>query len=362
MRILHWNDGFLPHIGGTETLVRDLCRAQMACGHVVAVAAGGLPGCAEQDCIDGIPIYRRPMPDVHLAQNPGLMGRLVQACAEVKRTFRPDIVHVHGSGMSSWFHVLTRQAWPCPAVVTLHAPVRLPEAVRRRVLMEADAVTTVSDSMRVELGDICAGRKKPVQVVHNGMAWPELPPAPLCFRPATMLCLGRVVVEKGFDVALRALAKIPDARLIVAGDGKDRESLENLAAELNLSDRVEFRGWVFPDEVPALINEAAVVLMPSRWSEPFGLVAVQAAQMGRPIVASAVGGIPEIVEDGVTGFLVPPDDPDSIVAALNILLQDPAAASAMGVRAMERARSRFSIARCAADYETIYLHLREGWT
>ena len=77
-------------IGGTETFVRALCRAQMARGHVVAVAAGALPGCAEEDEIDGIPVHRRPVPDVQLAVDPGVLGRLVEASRATKRAFRPE--------------------------------------------------------------------------------------------------------------------------------------------------------------------------------------------------------------------------------------------------------------------------------
>jgi len=354
MRILHFADGYLPRIGGIGTLVRNLCRVQTTRGHSVAVATGALPGCALEDEIDGVPIFRRPAPDLDLTRDPGLLIRFVEAGVAIKQRWRPDIVHVHGSQLSAWINLLSGKAWPCPTVVTLHARLHLPRGVQQRVILEADMVTAVSGSLREEFADLAAARSEPMRVVINGLSAPHLAPSPLVFRPATALCYGRLVTEKGFDVALRALAQTSELRLVVAGDGIARPSLERLADELGITERVQFRGWAHPDSIPSLINEASFVLMPSRLRESFGLVAVEAALMGRPIIASRVGGIPEVVQDAETGFLVPSEDPAAIAATVSDLLEDPARARKMGARARERALEQFSIERCASEFESVY--------
>jgi glycogen(starch) synthase len=241
----------------------------------------------------------------------------------------------------------------CPTVVSLHAPIRLPAAVLRRLLTEVEAVAAVSASMKQQFSPLLAARTGPVRVIHNGLAFPAEPPAPLR-QPATALCLGRMVHEKGFDIALRALSQVPQLRLIVAGDGIALPALQQLAKELSIADRVEFRGWVHPQAVPDLLNEVSVVLMPSRWEEPFGLVALQAAQMGRPIIASRIGGLPEIIRHGETGLLVPHEDPSALAKALQTLSDESSVAAAMGSAARLHAADSFSIERCASQYQELY--------
>ena len=120
-------------------------------------------------------------------------------------------------------------------------------------------------------------------LVHNALPMPAVAPLPLPAAPPRIVCVGRMVPEKGFDVALAAFAsvvgRVPGAELVIAGDGYCREGLERQAAALGLGESVRFIGWVPPDRTPELLNQATLVVMPSRWQEPFGLVALEAAQM-----------------------------------------------------------------------------------
>src|SRR5262249_26205653 len=155
--------------------------------------------------------------------------------------------------------------------------------------------------------------------------------------------------EKGFDIALTAFASLvrrfPRAHLIIAGDGEERSKLEHQIRRLGLATRVELTGAIAPDEVPALLNTVTAVLIPSR-QEPFGLVALEAALMARPVVATRVGGLPEVVRHEQTGLLVKPEDPGALAAALAHLLDHPDTASRMGQAARRRAQEVFSLERC----------------
>lgn len=132
--------------------------------------------------------------------------------------------------------------------------------------------------------------------------------------------LGRLVPNKGCDVLLRALAMVQDARVLVLGEGSERGPLEALARELHIADRVEFGGWADAEGVATALRRSAALVVPSLWPEPFGLVALEAFREGCPVLASRVGGLAEIVDDGTTGFLVPPNEPRALADAMSRIL------------------------------------------
>jgi glycogen(starch) synthase len=305
------------------------------------------------DLVDGVPVFRRKGLDQDLAKRPDLFLRLVADAEAIKRQWAPDVVHCHACGVSGWINLLTGKTYP--NVVTLHSStLRLPRGIQERMLVEAACVTAVSKSMKGGFAEQAANRKTPVRVIYNGMKAPVLAPAPLGLARPVALCYGRLADEKGFDLALHAFAKLPQLRIIIAGDGAARAGLERLAGRLDLGSRIEFRGFVNPDSIPALINEASFVVVPSRFEEGLPLVAIESGLIGRPIVGSNVGGLPEIVMHGQTGLLVPAENPDALAAAIRALLDDPARTEGMGMRARERALTQFSIERCADEFDDVY--------
>ena len=179
-----------------------------------------------------------------------------------------------------------------------------------------------------------------------------------------LLSLGRLVERKGVDTAVLALTRLPDAEFVVAGGppraGLDADPevrrLRALAREHGVADRVEFLGSVGHDDVPGVIAAADLVVA-TPWYEPFGIVPLEAAACGRPVVGSAVGGLVDTVQDGATGVLVPPRDPEALAAAVRALLDDPDRRRRMGVAARRRAVERYGWARVARDTEEVYAGL-----
>ena len=170
--------------------------------------------------------------------------------------------------------------------------------------------------------------------------------------------LGRIVEEKGVLDLVRAFALIrvrfPVARLTMVGGGIDSDTVSRLAVNLGLDDVVDQPGWTDPSEVVNWFTAADVVAVPS-WFEAQGLSVMEAQAAGAAVVATSVGGIPDAIEDGRTGILVEPRDPEALAAAVISLLDDPGRAADIGARAAEQATRRFSREATAKAFESLYL-------
>jgi len=362
MRILYCTELFWPHIGGAEIMATRFLSAMQERGHefVVATSHSGL-NLPDSELVHGTRVHRFRF---HHALANRRLDRLVavqRQLAELRRAVKPELVHLSNIGADTFFHLHTASAYHAPTLVALHG---LPmvsfsgeNGLVERVLRSADWIAAVSRATLDEARRAVPEITPRSSAIHNGLSMPLVMPDPLPFDPPRLLCLGRLVPHKGFDLALAALAsltdRLPQARLTVAGDGPARAGLERQVAGLGLAHRVDFAGWVAPEQVPALINACTVVVMPSR-REPFGLVALQAAQMARPIVATRVGGLPEVVVDGKTGLLVDADDIAALAEGIAHLLGHPREATRMGRAARRRARARFGLEQMVDAYDTLY--------
>jgi glycogen(starch) synthase len=364
LRVLYWAQAFWPEIGGTEILASHSLPALQEMGYEFAVLASSegtdLPAWAEYR---GIPIHRLPFRQALASNDVDLLLETLRRAVEVKRRFKPDVIHVDFTDPGVFFHLRTTRAHAAPWVLALHGGLMMLRSAHTDTLMgqalhSAHWVTACSAAV---LGD--AHRLAPEiatrsSVVHGGLPMPDLVPAPLPAEPPRLLCLGRAVPQKGFDLALHALARLadrfPDAVLTIAGDGAALPALQQEAALLGVAQNVRFVGWVAPQEVPRLINDATLVIVPSRFEEGLSLVAVEAAQMARPVVATRVGGLAEAVAHGQTGVLVEPEDVDALAEAIGCLLAHPDAAASMGLAGRRRAAEVFGLRRYVEAYDSLY--------
>ena len=363
MRILFWSGNFWPVIGGAEVLASQLLPALQERGHEFTVVTSRRPSDRpHEEIYKGIPVHRFPF-----RENLNQLSQLVeikQRIQNLKKQFTPDLIHISAVERDHVFHLLTAHAYPAPLLITLHnvltQEVEKSDSWLRRLITSADWVSCVSVSVltatRIMLPSIACRSS----VIYNALDISAVAPKAAPADAPQLLCLGRLKARKGFDVALTAFASIcgrfPQVRLVVAGDGPERPSLERQAARLGIAEVVDFIGWVAPEDVPKVVAKATAVVMPSR-HEPFGLVALDAALMARPIVASRVGGLAEVVTHQETGLLVEPEDSAGVAEALAFLLENHESAVEMGRVARERAQAVFSWNRCVSGYDELYQEL-----
>jgi len=177
----------------------------------------------------------------------------------------------------------------------------------------------------------------------------------------TILFVGRVVREKGLDYLLSALSLVQTFwHLVVDGDGPDLDRAKQRARRLGLNSRTEFVGWARKEQHLRLYQEASVVVVPSVWPEPFGMVGIEAMSYGKPVVAFNVGGIPDWLKEGETGFLVKPYDVKDMAEKIGYLLEHPDIAHQMGMKGRTRVEREFNPETHITRLLTIYKEVIDG--
>lgn len=361
---MYWTEVFLPYTGGTEVLGVNLLAGLRARGHEFEiVTAHGQLDLPDEDDHEGVPVHRLPFLAAVTSRDVLGMAQLRRRVNGIMEAFAPDLIHVQSVGASLLFHLHAARRHRRPWIFTPHAPLSDQDTGSGTILGEAletaDEIVCVSNTQRESILNIAPAAAPRTSVIHIGLDPPMIEPAPLPFDPPGLVTLGRHVRDKGLDIALSAFARLsdrfPDVRLTVIGDGPERPALERQATALNLGERIVFPGRV-PEILPFL-DAATLVVMPSRWDETFGIVALEAALMARPVVVTRAGALPEVVVDGETGLVVEKEDDAGVAEAIAFLLERPETAREMGRAARERALRMFGLELSIDRYDQLYRRL-----
>ena len=276
-----------------------------------------------------------------------------------------DVIHAHWT-FSALMALLITQIRRRPVVVTVHGsdvnllPDRGPvRDVARFVLSHVDALITVSNELRGKVCNLGVPSER-VVVIPNGIdpdSFPPPEPLPGRFR---LIWVGRLTPEKGlaylFQAMQRVLEALPQAQLSLIGDGPLRQELEDQARQLGIEENVRFLGLKPHAEVAHLINQADLLVL-SSLQEGLPMVVLEAMVMARPVIATQVGGIPDVVvDDGAmsTGRLVAPQDPEALSRAILDLLQHPQLAQEMGARGRSRVLEHYTWSGIAQQTIEVY--------
>lgn len=296
---------------------------------------------------------------------------------QLTRQERPEILHAF-LGFANLAASLIGRLLGVPVVIWSYRDVEVWKTkahwlVDRLAVRWADAITCCSDAVRQFVLARMNGQASKFSTIYNGVDLETFNRPRATSRAELNLREGGFVIgtvsrldepKKGLAVMLRALANLagrdglPSWQWLLVGDGPARDRLRSLASELGLSGQVMFAGM--RDDVASVLPMMDIFVCPSLY-EGFGIAIVEAMAAGRPVVASAVGGIPEIVVHEGTGLLVPPGDAAALAGALATLLTHPGQARAMGARGQARVRERFSIETAVQQHQQLYESLRKRY-
>jgi glycosyltransferase involved in cell wall biosynthesis len=323
--------------GGTERVVSFLTEELVAQGHDVTLFASG-------DSITSARLH--PVWPKALRLDPSIRDPIAPHMLLMEAVYRQaaefDVLHFH---MDYWpFSLFSRQR--TPFVTTLHGRLDLPELQPVFDVFSDASVVSISDSQRRPLP-----QANYAATVLHGLPADLLTPQPVAQK--YLAFLGRIAPEKRPDRAIR-IARAAGIPLKIAAkiDRADEAYFADVIKPMLAGGGVELVGEIGDAEKPAFLSGAIGLLMPIDWPEPFGLVMIEAMACGTPVVAFNRGSVPEIVEDGLTGFIV--EDETSAIAAVSRL----PSLSRTGVRT--RFEQRFTARRMADDYVSIYKRLGAG--
>jgi glycosyltransferase involved in cell wall biosynthesis len=269
---------------------------------------------------------------------------------------RYDVIHAHLFPASLVAGLSSLAVRNTPWVFTEHSAWNRRRAAPLLRILDAfvysrfQRVVAVSNQVANALTEWQPGIKHKLHVIPNGVPIPDISESKAQIRDKLglpldvplILFVGRLSHIKGVDILLRSLSRLNgrEYRAMLAGTGAQRDELEQLAIQLGVRDKVDFLG--LRDDVWRLMLAADCLVLPSRW-EGLPMVILEAMARAKPVIASAVGGIPEVIKDGVTGWLVPPEDPLALAETVNRVLSSPEMACSVGCAARELITTKFSI-------------------
>lgn len=279
---------------------------------------------------------------------------LLRAAGAARRSTRWSVIHshmVHADWHAGLAALLTPGRVPLVSTKHNHDPFRT-KLVVRGVEWLWGLRTAELIAISGSLADFIEenGSRRPTTVRYGIPAGPP-PPQRAERAPVRLIAVGRLEPQKGVDVMLEAVARVDRVTLDIVGDGSLRDALASQVSSLGLDDRVRLVGQ--QGDVPQRMRDADIFVHAARW-EGFGLVLLEAMSAGLPVVSTNVGAIPEVVDDGVTGVLVDPDQPDALAAAIRALAADPQRRRALGDAGRSRLEDQFGVERMARETAAVY--------
>ncbi|MGQ9517444.1 MAG: glycosyltransferase [Anaerolineae bacterium] len=363
MRILHLYKDYFPVLGGIENHIRALAHMQVARGHQVTVLVTSLDHRTYEEQDHGVRVIKTARLAAPASTPISLPMPLLL------RRQRPDLIHLHFP--YPWGELSALLWGPAvPWIMTYHSDIvrqrwlgTLYRPLLRRVLDRPARIIATSPRY-VETSPwlrVFAGKCRVVPLGVN-LAWlrdvraEQVEEIRRRFPGPLLLFVGRLRYYKGVEHVIQAMTRVPNAALLIVGDGPMRRPWEELARAVGTAERVHFLGEVPDADLPAYYHACDVFVLPaSQRSEAFGTVLLEAMACGRPVITTELGtGTSWVNRHGETGLVVPPADPKSLAHAIRTLLADADMRWRMGEAARRRVEEEFTLERMAAGVEHVY--------
>ena len=366
MRILHWAVPYSCGVGGQSIFIERLALDVAQRGHEVTILTNGVAEDERtrkffEDAVRVIPL------DLSITSSSAQMDAKFSKIVERIKEFNADVIHIHNLVSREIVYLklfLNRRDSNIPTICTIHD---LETLKRVLTLQKAGDLTKqvkciVSPSTYIDsfFKDTNSQQRSNFKIIYNGV--PEkLPLAPTSTKKLHLLFAAELNEHKGAVVLLNAWSKIckkyPDVTLFIAGEGAAKEFIEQYANTSGIGSQVVFTGWLSQNELNEYLSADCIFVMPSMLGEAFGLIAAEASMAGAAVIVSQIGALPEIVEDRVSGLVVTPGDTNSLVQAIEELINDEELRRKFGIAAKKRAQTLFSMEKSVDEYEKTYQQL-----
>jgi glycosyltransferase involved in cell wall biosynthesis len=338
---------FYPNIGGIAAHVVELGKSLVAAGHNVFVVTRPIGQCSEPaETWQGMQVYRVDIP----RQRPFYNLLLKPWLRKFAKRHKIDVTHIHGMRPLE-----ASRGLPCPVIFTNHTSgfLKRLDAPASEYLQVGKRLThlahVIAPSEQLCEATRTVGYTGPVTFIPNGVdaeRFHPLVPAQHSDREneaITVLLARRLVAKNGVLIFAEAMAKLADLdiRIVIAGDGELRSRVLDILENAGLKDKTEFLGIVDNEDMPEIYQSADISVLPS-FMEATSITGLESMASGLPLVGTNVGGIPGIIEDNVTGLLVPPGEPDSLAQAIKKLVENSALRQTMGKAARTRVETEFT--------------------
>jgi glycosyltransferase involved in cell wall biosynthesis len=358
--------------GGVVTWTDQLARHFAQAGHQVAVVVHrSRPELPSYELRAGFAVYRIALSSRNRLARPLVLLRGLAQMYALFRQLRPDIVHVQFLHINTLGPLLLSYVIPFKLVVracgndihTFAADSRFLRLITRWAFRRAALIQFNSRGLRDDARPYLDQTHQPITILGDGADPEEFAGVPAHIpadgRPY-VFAMGRFVRKKGFDLLIRAFAEaartLPGRQLVIAGDGEEGPALKGLAGELGLEDVVHFAGYVDRRQMAAYLLGCELFVLPSR-VEPVGIVTLEAMAAGKPVLVTNVGGVPDLVQHGQTGWMVDPDC-RQLADGMLYLLARPELRKRLAENGQRRLQERFTwgriAAECLADYREVF--------
>jgi glycosyltransferase involved in cell wall biosynthesis len=371
---------YFPVIGGVEVVVDRLRHEFIDKGHNVTILTSKYPKNLKKfEFVNGVNIYRFSFSIyrgtvwsmlLFLFRVGPNMAKLIYIFLKEK----PNIVNVHYVDEHTFYILLLRNLFKFPFIINLHGsdvlknPINFKniQNILIKTLEKADHVIANSKHLLNEAKIYYSNLKNKSSIIPNGINLNDFIDnhfSEKCKNPY-IVCIGRLEKEKGHDLLIKAMYNIskrhPRWRLIIIGDGRERHGLLRLTEELGLGEIITFLGAVENKEALLYIKNSEFLVLPSR-SESFGIVLIEAMAYRKAVVATSVGGVPEIVSDGINGFLIEPEDHNSLFEAISKLIQDNQLRKILGEKGFNIIKNSYEWHTIAKKYMSIFQKIAEKY-
>jgi len=366
MRILHWAVPYSAGIGGQSIFIERLARDFAHRGNEVAILINET---TEGQSVQGFyeSAVRVIALDLKIANSSALMEAKFAQLIKSIQLFNPEVIHIHNLVSREIVYLklfLNRRGSNIASICTVHDLETLKRAIALQetgdLLKQMHKIVSPSNYIDSFFKDINSELRPNFKVIYNGVP-DRISPAPSSAKKLHLLFAAELNEHKGAVVLLSAWSRIykkyPNVTLFIAGDGAAKEFIQQYATTSGIGSQVVFTGWLSQNELNEYLSADCIFVMPSMLGEAFGLIAAEASMAGAAIIVSRIGALPEIVEDRVSGLVVTPGDTNSLVQAIEELINNEELRKKFGIAAKKRAQTLFSMEKSVDEYEKTYRQL-----